>query len=166
MGQTLGGAHERLEQDPPEVLGTAGRLHLEITDAQFLPSLLFHTAKGVLLIPLPQRRETALSAQLHNVAPERSALLHSLHICTNSLLPQSCVFPPPWAISLVQMSTGHRRMAAELLIYTPNSFPRAALSLSALTEGAWQSLGPFFLPLCCGADRNRCGLRTPLCLSS
>lgn len=65
----------------------------------FLPSLLFHTAKGGFLIPLLQRRGTALSA-LHKVAPECSASLHSLHICTSSLLPQSCVFQPPWAISL------------------------------------------------------------------
>lgn len=154
MGQTLGGAHDRILL---RSLGAAGRLHLEITDA-----------KGGFLIPLPQRRGTALSAQLHNIAPECSALPHSLHICTNTLLPQSCVFPPPRAISLVRMSTGHGRMAAELLVSTPNSFPMAALSLSALTEGAWQSLDPFFLPLGCGADRNRCsiGLGTPLCLSS
>lgn len=165
MGQTLGGAHDRILL---RSLGAAGRLHLEITDAQFLPSLLFHRAKGGFLIPLPQRRGTALSAQLHNIAPECSALPHSLHICTNTLLPQSCVFPPPRAISLVRMSTGHGRMAAELLVSTPNSFPMAASSLSALTEGAWQSLDPFFLPLGCGADRNRCsiGLGTPLCLSS
>lgn len=106
MGQTLGAAHDRLELDPAEVPGAVGRLHLEITDAQLLPSLLFHRAKGGFLIPLPQRRGAALSAQLHNIAPERSALLHSLHICTNTLLPQSCVLPPPWAISLVQVSMG------------------------------------------------------------
>lgn len=100
MGQTLGGAHGGLEQDPPEVLGPAGRLHLEIINAQFVPSLLFHTVKGGFLIPLQQRRGTALSAQLYNVASECSVSLHSLQICTNSLLPQSCVFQPPWAISL------------------------------------------------------------------
>lgn len=114
----------------------------------------FSTVKGGFLIPLPQRRGAALSAQLYNVAPERSVSLHSLHICTNSLLPQSCVFQPPWASPCADEA--------------PNSFPKAAPPLSALTDGAWQSLDTFFLPLGCGADGDRCGtgLGTPLCMSS
>lgn len=46
MGQTLDGAHGGLEQDPSEVLGTAGRLHLEIIVNNSSPACFSTQLKG------------------------------------------------------------------------------------------------------------------------
>lgn len=106
-----------------------------------------HCHRGGELPSLPSCTMQLLSTHLPSTA------------CTLYQLPPASVLhvPPALGHLPVHMSTGHGRMAAELLVSTPNSFPRAGPCLSALTQSAWQSLNPLFLPLCCGADGDRCG---------
>lgn len=99
MGQTLeltGGLSRILLRSLGQREGCTQRLLMH----QIYPlNLLFHTVKGGFLALLPWRRGAARSAHPHYVAPEHPAPLHSWHICTSFLPPQSCLRQLPWAIS-------------------------------------------------------------------